>query len=217
MADRSRLDDEVLELLADEPELRAIADAFAETQVRRRRVRPMGIAAAVALAAAAVIAFAAWPGDGSNGISGNVAYAAMGGGARVLQLHLATPHGVVSLSYDRRLGQLSATDGGQPVHVPASALPPRATAVAPRLTRFGADVGLGVSLVVEYPELARTGKLDDVSAPPHGNGALRWVSYRSGLGYVVEVGLRGRFLVPWEVVRQGARAPLRVTSVYAAN
>ncbi|MDX6568208.1 MAG: hypothetical protein QOH15_786, partial [Gaiellales bacterium] len=47
MAPRTRLDEEVLALLADDPELLAIADAIAETQTPRRRVRPFGLAAAV--------------------------------------------------------------------------------------------------------------------------------------------------------------------------
>ena len=81
---RTRLDDEVLDLLAGEPELRAIADAVAETQTRRRRVRPVGVAVGVAVLAAAALAFAFWSGGGSSGISGNTAYAGVGGGARLL-------------------------------------------------------------------------------------------------------------------------------------
>jgi hypothetical protein len=217
MGHRSRLDDEVLDLLADEPELRAIADAIVETQVRRRRVRPIGVVAAVALVAAVVIAFAAWPGGGSHGISGNVAYAAMGGEARVLQLRLETSGAVLHLRYDRQLGQLSVTGQGETVQVPAPALPPQATTLAAALARFGDDIGLGVSLLVEYPERAKSGKLERASPPPRGSKALRWVSYRSSLGYVVEVGLRGAVMLPAEVVRQGVGTPVRVPNVFAGN
>jgi hypothetical protein len=217
MRPRARLDDEVIELLADEPELLAIADAMAETQPRRRRVRPLGIAAGVALVAAAVIAFAAWSGGGSSGISGNAAYAAMGGGARVLQLRVALPGSSLALRYDRDRGRLTATDRGRSVELPASALPPHATSVAPALAPFGADAGLAVSLVVEYPERAKSGKLDDVSAPPRGYGALHWVSYRSSLGYVVQVGLQGVILQPFAITRQGAPRPLAVTGVLSTN
>ena len=80
---RSRLDDEVLELLADEPELLAIADAVVETQRPRRRVRPAGIvASAVVLAAVVALAFAFWPNGRSDGISDSTAVAAIGGRAR---------------------------------------------------------------------------------------------------------------------------------------
>jgi hypothetical protein len=217
MGHRSRLDDEVLDLLADEPELRAIADAIVETQVQRRRMRPIGIVAAVALVAAAVVAFAAWPGGGSHGISGNVAYAAMGGEARVLQLHLAMPESSVAFMYNRDRGQLSAKSAGRVVRVPATKLPPQATTVAPALAPFGTEVGLGVSLLIEYPDRAKAGKLEDVKTPPRGFRTLRWVSYRSAFGYVVQVGLLGAILQPVEVMREGARAPLAVSRLYNSN
>jgi hypothetical protein len=124
---------------------------------------------------------------------------------------------MLMLRYDRRLGQLGVTDQGEAVQVPAAALPPQATTLAPALSRFGEDVGLGVSLLVEYPERARSGRLEDVSAPPGGAKALHWVSYHSSLGYVVEVGLRGAALLPAEVVQQDGGTPLRVPNVFAAN
>ena len=84
-ARRSQLDDEVLELLADEPELLAIADAVVETQRPRRRVRPVGVvASAVVLAAVVALAFALWPDGGSHGISDSTAVAAIGGEARLV-------------------------------------------------------------------------------------------------------------------------------------
>ena len=58
MPGRTRLDDEVLELLADDPELLAIADAVSETQTRRRRVRPARLAGAAVLAGVAAVVLA---------------------------------------------------------------------------------------------------------------------------------------------------------------
>jgi hypothetical protein len=215
MARRTRLDDEVLELLADEPELLAIADAFAETQAhRRRRVRPAGLAAAAALVAAVAIAFAFWPGGGSSGIAGNTAYAAIGGGSRMLQITTRVHTRRVTLSYDRALEQLTAYGRGRPLRLPAAVLPPLATSLAPALrAQFGADVGPAVSLAVEYPELAKAGKLHPIDAPRGAEEGLQWVSYRSGLGYVVDVGLRVQDLYPARVLRAGSRVFVRVTSL----
>jgi hypothetical protein len=214
MARRTRLDDEVLELLADDPELLAIADAFAETQPRRRRrVRPVGLAAAAALVAAA-LAFAFWPGGDSSSIGGNTAYAAIGGGSRMLQITTRVHTRRVTLSFDRALGQLTAYGRGRPLRLPAAVLPPRATSLAPALrAQFGADVGPAVSLAVEYPELAKAGKLHPIDAPRGADEGLHWVSYRSALGYVVDVGLRGQDLYPARVLRAGSRVFVRVTAL----
>jgi hypothetical protein len=214
MARRTRLDDEVLELLADEPELLAIADAFAETQARRRRMRPLGLAAAVALVAAVALALAFWPGGGSSGISGNTAYAAIGGGTRMLQITTRIHTRRVTLSYDRALGRLIAYGRGRPVQLPAAVLPPRAESLAPALrAEFGPDVGPALSLAVEYPGLAKAGKLHSIDAPRGAEPELRWVSYRSALGYVVDVGLRVQDLYPARVARAGSRVFVRVTSL----
>ena len=215
---RTRLDDEVLELLADDPELRAIADAFAETQVRHRRVRPVGIAVGIALVAAAALAFAFWSGGGSSGISGNTAYAGIGGAARLLRIEAATGPRPVALQYDRALGQLVATGRGRTVTIAAADLPPAATVLAPALrSAFGPEIALALSLLVEYPPLAKGGKLDDVSPPAGGGAALRWVSYRSSLGYVVEVGLRPGVLKPLVVERAGSDTPVRVLTFSASG
>jgi hypothetical protein len=215
---RTRLDDEVLDLLAGEPELRAIADAFAETQRPRRRVRPVGILVGVALVAAAALAFAFWSGGGSSGISGNTAYAGVGGAARLLRIEAVTGPGRVALQYDRAHGQLTATGQGRSVRVAAASLPPVATSLAPGLrSRFGPEIALALSLLVEYPPLAKAGKLDDVSRPPGAAAALRWVSYRSALGYVVEVGLRPGVLKPLVVLRAGSGTPVRVLTFSASG
>ena len=191
MARRTRLDDEVLELLADEPELLAIADAFAETQARRRRrVRPVRIAVALAVVGAVAIAVAFWPGGGSSGISDNTAYAAVGGRARFLQITVRMDARRVTLRYDRALGLLTTYGRRSPLHLPEAALPPRTTSLARLGTQFGPDVGLPLSLTVEYPELAKAGKLQRITTPRGADPGLRWVSYRSALGYVVDVGLR---------------------------
>lgn len=217
MRSRTRLDEEVLELLAGEPELLAIADAFAETQGRRRRVRPVGVAAGVALLAAATVALVLWSSGGSSGMSGNVAYAAMGGGARVLGLRVGPAATGLGLSYDRKRGELTVTSRGRQVRVPAMALPPQATTVAPTLAPFGAGTALAVSLLTEYPDRAKAGDLQAVKRRPRGFDSLRWVSYRSSLGYAVQVGLKGAAMVPVEVVRAGGARPLRVIGVFATN
>jgi hypothetical protein len=215
---RTRLDDEVLDLLADDPELRAIADAFAETQAPRRRVRPVGILVGVALVAAAALAFAFWSGGGSSGISGNTAYAGIGGAARLLRIEVVAGPRHVSLQYDRAHARLAATGQGRTVRVTAANLPPAATTLAPALrSGFGPDIALALSLLVEYPPLAKDGKLDDVSRPPAGGAALRWVSYRSALGYVVEVGLRPGVLKPLVVERAGSGTPVRVLMFSASG
>jgi hypothetical protein len=217
MARRTRLDDEVLELLADEPELLAIADAFAETQARRRRrVRPVRLVAALALVGVVAIAFAFafWPGGGSSGISDNTAYAAIGGRARILQITVRMDARRVTLKYDRALGQLTTFGRSRPLHLPEAALPPRTTSLAPALgAQFGPDVGLALSLTVEYPELAKAGKLHKIDAPRGADRGLHWVSYRSALGYVVDVGLRVTDLYPSRIVRAGSRMFVRVTSL----
>jgi hypothetical protein len=219
MMARTRLDDEVRDLLADEPELLAIADAVAETQQPRRRVRPLGVAAGVALVAAAVVAFAFWSGGGSNGISGDTAYAAIGGAARVLEVGVAAGDRRVVVTYDRAHGRLTAAESGQRVGVPAIALPPEATTLPASFERRfgGLDIGPVVSLLAEYPGLARAGKLARVEAPPHRDRSLRWVSYRSSLGYVVEVGLGQTLLQPVEVARAGAAASMRVLQLSTSN
>jgi hypothetical protein len=216
---RTRLDRELLDLLADEPELLAIADAVAETQRPRRRVRPGGIAACVAVVAAAVIAFAFWSGDGSNGVSGNTAYAAVGGASRMLQITVVAGERPVTLTYDRRREQLTAATRGRHVDVPATALPPQTTALPPSIGgRFaGVDIGPVVSLLSEYPGLARTGKLRSVERPSRGDRSLRWVGYRSSLGYMVEVGLAEPLLRPVEVERAGAATPIRVLQLASSN
>ena len=112
---RSRLDDEVLELLADEPELLAIADAVVETQRPRRRVRPAGIvASAVVLAAVVALAFALWPDGRSDGISDSTAVAAIGGRAQVVSARFDVAGAPLTLRYDRAHRQLTAVGGGRP-------------------------------------------------------------------------------------------------------
>jgi hypothetical protein len=219
MARRTRLDDEVRELLADQPELLAIADAFAETQARRRRrVRPVGLAAAAALVTAAALAFALWPGGDSSRIGGNAAYAAIGGESRMLQITTRVHTRRVTLSFDRAVGELTAYGRGRPLRLPAGVLPPRATSLAPALrAQFGADVGPAVSLAVEYPEIAEAGKLHPIDAPRGADAGLHWVSYRSALGYVVDVGLRVQDLYPARVLRAGSRAFVRVTALSTSS
>jgi hypothetical protein len=76
-------DVETLEVLRDQPELLAIADAVASTQRRRRRLpRRLLLAAAAALAAAAVALLAPRQGENSGGLVSERALAALPARAR---------------------------------------------------------------------------------------------------------------------------------------
>ena len=196
MARRTRLDDEVLELLADEPELLAIADAFAETQARPRRIRPVGALAAVALVAAVALALAFWPGGRSSGISGSSAYAAVGGQLRLVTIRSISGSTPLTLRLDRARDQVTAIRHGGSFVLAASELPPTATRLAPATSRrLGPGAGPLLSLLTEYPGIAKAGHLE-AADPVLGYGRLRWVRYRSSLGYEVEVGLDPESLRP---------------------
>ena len=90
-------DDEVVELLRDEPELLALADAVAETQARPRSTQAHWFATraggALAVAAVVLIAVLLWPGGGGRpqGVLGK-ALAALGDGP-VLHLVVRQPVG----------------------------------------------------------------------------------------------------------------------------
>ncbi|HSS80819.1 MAG TPA: hypothetical protein VLK24_06440 [Gaiellaceae bacterium] len=90
-------DEEVVELLHDEPELLAIADAVAETQARPRPTQARWFATraggALAVAAVVLIAVLLWPGGGGrpHGVLGK-ALAALGDGP-VLHLVVRQPVG----------------------------------------------------------------------------------------------------------------------------
>ena len=212
MTRRTRLDDELLELLGDDPELLAIADAVAETQRPRRRVRPVGVGAFLAVAAAAAVAFGFWSSNGSSGVSGNTAYAASGGAQRILEMRLGGAGRPLLLRYDRPHGRLVVRDDGRSLSVAAADLPPRAQQLSPALVQqFGASVGPALTLLVEYPARAKAGGLASVAAPVSGHRGLRWVSYRSSLGYDIEVGLNS-LMSPVLVVRRGAPDTLRAVS-----
>jgi hypothetical protein len=83
-------DREVLDLLRDEPELLAIADAVADTQDTPRRLRPFRALGAVALAVVAIfVLFLAAPWDRGGGGSGSVldrALAAVNGQGPVVHM-----------------------------------------------------------------------------------------------------------------------------------
>ena len=216
---RSQLDDEVLELLADEPELLAIADAVAETQRPRRRVRPAGIvASAVVLAAVVALAFAFWPNGRSDGISDSTAVAAIGGRAQVVAARFDVARAVLTLRYDRAHRQLTVVGGGKPpLQVSDRRLPPASSSLPASLSgRFGSAVALAVSLVVEYPELVRSDKAEPIATPRGADSTLRWVRYRSSLGYPVDVGLSPVTLAPSRVTEApsdtpfATRTPLRI-------
>ena len=84
-------DREVLDLLREEPELLAIADAVAETQRAPRRIRPRRALAAVALGAAALFALvlaSPWERAGGDTFELDRALAAIGGQGPVLHLTL---------------------------------------------------------------------------------------------------------------------------------
>lgn len=217
---RSRLDDEVLELLADEPELLAIADAVAETQRPRRRVRPAGIvASAVVLATVVALAFAFWPNGRSDGISDSTAVAAIGGRAQVVAARLDVAGALLTLRYDRAHRQLAVVGGGKPpLQVSDRRLPPASSSLPASLSgRFGSAVALAVSLVVEYPELVRSDKAEPIATPRGADSTLRWVRYRSSLGYPVDVGLSPVTLAPQVVRRSGSPMAVRVRGVSTAG
>jgi hypothetical protein len=218
MTARSRLDQEVRALLADDPELLAIADAIAQTQSRRRRVRPLGLAAAAAIAFVAALAFVFWPGGASSGISGDKAYAAIGGQTHTLELRVAAGSGKLLLRYDRVHGRLSVTGPGRALELRAASLPPAAKELAPSLAqRYGSGVGPVLSLISEYPEIARSGHLQAVPAPSAAWKRYRWVRYRSSLGYPVDVGLQPALLTPMAVTRGGGGTVVPIVSVYSSN
>jgi hypothetical protein len=222
MTARTRLDQEILELLGDDPELLAIADAVAETQTptqaHRRRVRPVGLVAVGALVCAAALAVAFWPGSGSSGISGNTAYAAVGGPTRTLEVRLVDGSTPLRLSYDRLHGELSAIGRDRTLRLPAAGVPPAADTLAPSLERrYGADLGPVLSLVTEYPGVAKTGHLDVIEAPSPAWKQLEWVRYRSTLGYDVEIGLKPVALLPIAVTRAGSGKVVRLIDVYSTN
>ncbi len=219
-ARRSRLDDEVLDLLADEPELLAIADAVVATQGPRRRVRPAGIVASVAVLAGVVaLAFAFWPNGRSDGISDSTAVAAIGGRARLVSARFDVGGSPLTLRYDRAHRRLTALGGGRrSLQVPDRRLPPASTSLPASLSaRFGSAVGPAVSLVVEYPELVRSGHVQTIAAPQGADRTLRWVRYRSSLGYAVDVGLSPVTLTPKVVLRSGSPMAVRVRGVSRAD
>ena len=82
-------DVETLELLRDEPELLAIADAVASTQRRRRRLpRRVLLAAAAVLAAAVVALLAPWQNEDGRGLVPERALAALPAPAPVMHVVL---------------------------------------------------------------------------------------------------------------------------------
>jgi hypothetical protein len=104
-------DPEILEVLRDEPELLALADAVAETQrppkrSRLHRTAPRAFAGAFLVAAAVLIVFLVVPGGGGHGIVDR-ALAAIGNG-RVLHLVTESPTGrvLVDLKSGRRTVEL---------------------------------------------------------------------------------------------------------------
>jgi hypothetical protein len=212
---RVQLDAELLELLADEPELLAIADAFVETQTRRRRVRPAVLVGAGALVACAVaLAFALAPSGRSTGVSVSAAVAAVGGDARFVDLRLDQGAHPVVLNYDRVHGLLTVSGHGTTRQVASAQL---ASAGAGLEREFGAPTATAASLLVEYSVRAKSGSLKSVSAPSGQSPTLRWVSYSSSLGYTIEVGLLPGTLVPQVMLRRGSKIALRVGSLNVSN
>ena len=74
-----------------------------------------------------------------------------------------------------------------------------------------------MSLVVEYPELVRADHVQRIAAPRGADRTLRWVRYRSSLGYPVDVGLSRVTLAPHVVRRSGSPMAIRVRSVSSAG
>lgn len=106
-------DPEVVDLLRDEPELLALADAVADTQRRPQRVRGFApkLAAVAAVAAGIAAVVLLWPGGGSgNGVLGR-ALAAIGDG-QVLHLVMEGKTGevFVNLESGERKVQMSRVE-----------------------------------------------------------------------------------------------------------
>ncbi len=142
----------------------------------RRRVRPVAARrrGRRSSCAAAALAFAFWSGGGSSGISGNTAYAASvaARASWTIEVRVTGP-GHVALRYDRRAGSADA----RPARAGRSASPsaePAARGERRSLRRCAAasapTSARRVSLLVEYPPLAKAGKLDDVSPLPRAAG-----------------------------------------------
>jgi hypothetical protein len=100
-------DRELVDELADRPDLLAIADAVAETQRRRQPVSRRAFAIAAAIAAAAVVALVAPWGDRGPGVLDR-ALAAIGGGPVL--------HAVVEYSADDAIIDLATGASTQRVH-----------------------------------------------------------------------------------------------------
>jgi hypothetical protein len=133
-------------------------------------------------------------------------------------VRVATGSGKLLLRYDRVHGLLSAIGPGRTLELRASSLPPAANRLASSLAqRYGAGVGPVLSLISEYPEIARSGRLRVVPAPSAGWKRYRWVRYRSSLGYSVDVGLQPGLLTPMAVTRGDGDKVVPIVSVYASN
>jgi hypothetical protein len=178
----------------------------------------VGLVAAGALVCLAALAVAFWPGGGSPGISGNTAYAAVGGQTRTLEVRFVEGTKPLRLSYDRLQGELSAIGRDRTLRLPAAGLPPAADTLAPSLARlYGRGLGPVLSLVTEYPGVAKSGHLDEIPAPSAAWKQLEWVRYRSTLGYDVEIGLKPVALLPIAVTREGSGKVVRLIDVYSSN
>jgi hypothetical protein len=214
MTARVRLDPEVLELLADEPELLALADAFVETQKPRHRIRPVGLVAGVAAVAAVVaLVFALAPSGKSHGVSVDTAVAAVGGEVRFVQLRLDQSTPKVTFAYDRLQHRLTVRGDARTLRISAAQLPTSGA----RLTRdFGASALPAASFLAEYSARARSGSLRPISTPPGQSPTLEWVSYDSSLGSTIEVGLQPGSLSPRVLLTRGSTA-LRIGSFSFGN
>ena len=115
-------------------------------------------------------------------------------------------------------GRLSVSGPGRALELRVADLPPAANRLAPSLVRrYGAGLGPVLSLISEYPEIARSGHLQAVPAPSAAWKRYRWVRYRSSLGYPVEVGLQPTLLTPMAVARGDGGTVVPIVSVYSSN
>jgi hypothetical protein len=185
-------DREVLDLLRDEPELLAIADAVAETQRAQRRLRPFRALAAVALAAAVIFVLvlaSPWDRGGGKGGVLDRAYAAVDSRGPVVHMTIRIePPGRFSAVttetfYDktRKLLRVVSRSEESPY------------ALADYTTKAVEDEFLTFPGLLDAADFYRTALATD-RATVVGEGSwngqpVYWVRLRKGGGLILEVGV----------------------------
>jgi hypothetical protein len=174
-------DREVLEALRDEPELLAIADAFAATGARRRRRTLPALAAAAAIAALVLLLVQPW-GSGGPGLSDR-ALAAVGNGPivhAVIRYQLPGQRVELATGRSRPIVRIAETWANQARGLVLVETRADGRVFDRRTIRLEADTFYPLGLAALYREALEDGKLQQV-----GTGTLRghdviWVSASRG-------------------------------------